>query len=425
MKKKIIIGSLIVVLVAVLAAVNIIRSSDSTAVFGGGKALSIRTVEIRKGEISSYISANGNVEEIEKAEIHFDTPLKVEKLPVSVNQKVSKGQTLVELDMDSIEMELEKLRLNKRIQEISMSSNTLESEVTRAANAVKSAENAYKDSLSAYVKNKELFEANAISRSELEAAEKALSAAEIALNNARVSYESAVSGRNTNRKTAEENLKAIELSISDLEAKVEKIKKSTLSPIDGYLSEVNLTEGAYTSSMQPAFIIVNLDRLQVKANVREYDIKDVKVGQTARITGDSLDKDRDIKGRITSIAPVAKINRTSSGEEVIIETIVSIDDGQSGIKPGISVTCDIYTNEKKDVLIAPMQVIDEDKDGNKFVFVVRDGVMHKKTVKTGISSDMNVEILEGLSEGDTVVLEPQPVYKDGVKVKIINEGTMK
>lgn len=425
MKKKIIIGSLIVVLVAVLAAVNIIKSNDSTAVFGGGKAFSVRTVEIHKGEISSYISANGKVEEIEKAEIYFDTPLKVVKLPVSVNQKVSRGQTLVELDMDSLETELEKLRLNKRIQEISMNSNTLESEVTRAANAVKSAENAYNDSLSAYVKSKELFEANAISKSELEAAEKALSAAEIALNNARVSYESAVSGRNANRNTAEENLKAIELSISDLEARIEKIKKSTVSPIDGYLSEVNLTEGAYTSSMQPAFVVVNLDRLQVKANVREYDIKDVKVGQTVRITGDSLDKDMDIKGRITSIAPVAKINRTTSGEEVIIETIVSIDDGQSGIKPGISVTCDIYTNERKDVLIAPMQVIDEDKDGNKFVFVVRDGVMHKKTVKTGISSDMNVEILEGLSEGDTVVLEPQPIYKDGAKVKIINEGTMK
>jgi multidrug efflux pump subunit AcrA (membrane-fusion protein) len=85
------------------------------------------------------------------------------------------------------------------------------------------------------------------------------------------------------------------------------------------------------------------------------------------------------------------------------------------------VTCDIFTNEKENVLVAPLNIVDGDKDGNKFVYVIdqKKNIMVRKPVKFGVVSDMKAEVLEGLNEGDMVVLDPQPTHKDGAKVKVL------
>lgn len=81
MKKKIIIGSIIAVVILALVAVNVIKSKNATSAFAGsGKTVTAKTVKISKGSISSSISASGTVEEIDKAEVYFDTALRVKKI---------------------------------------------------------------------------------------------------------------------------------------------------------------------------------------------------------------------------------------------------------------------------------------------------------------------------------------------------------
>ena len=150
-------------------------------------------------------------------------------------------------------------------------------------------------------------------------------------------------------------------------------------------------------------------------------MRGVQVGQKVVITGEGIDESANVLGKVESISPIAKTNITSGGEEIAIEVIISIDESEVELKPGLSVTCDIYTNEKSNILVAPLNIVKEDKDGNMFAYVINDqNIAVEKQVKFGLISDMLGEVLEGLEEGDLVILDPQPTHKDGVKVKVLD-----
>jgi multidrug efflux pump subunit AcrA (membrane-fusion protein) len=417
-KKALIIGA--GVLAVVLIAVGIIRAMGDS----GGNAVKVQTVRIEKGELSSYISADGVIEEVKKTEGFFDTPLKVNKVLVKEGDKVAKGQTLLELDMDALTSQLETLKINRNSQQISLESKALDAEVERALISLKAAERNYNDAKKAYEDNKALYEANAISKAELDRSETAFIEAQSGvggLNNARLAYNTAVENRDNSKKSYEDNLKVTDIQISDLEKKISLINELCISPVNGIVAEVNVQEGGFTSNMQAAYKIIDPNDLQVRAKINEYDIKDVQPGQKVRITGDAIDKNDEVSGSVSSISPIAVTNMLSGGNETVVEVLIKVDGAGDVLKPGLNVTCDIATVDKKDILLAPMEAITPDKDDNIMVFVVDEDskTMVQKKVTVGINSDMHIEILEGIEEGDLVVLDPQPSYTDGMRVNPI------
>lgn len=289
--KKVVKIIIVIAVLGGLVGLTYLLSGNMEQVFSSSTVYSVKTVEIGKGSISSSVSASGKIEEVDSYDVYIDNPVKVKKLLVEKYQKVSKGQQLVEFDIEDMETELEKLKINKKVQELSQNSPTVDAEIKRAESAVKSAEQALSDAEKKYEDSKKLFEAQAISKSELDMAENAVRDARTALENATVAYNAAVESKDVDQKVKKENLNALILSISDLEKKIQKTKESMFCPFDGIVTEINIQEGAYTSNMQPAFRIVNLDKLKVKAMVNEYNIKDVKVGQKVRITGDAIRED--------------------------------------------------------------------------------------------------------------------------------------
>lgn len=423
MNKKLIIGGIIVIATIALIAVNIARNSSSSPAFGGGPSFSVKVSTVEKGEISSYISSDGVIEEAEKAEVFFDTPMKANKVLVKRGDAVKKGQKLLELDLDSMNSQLETLKINKNTQELALASKTMDTEVERALSALKSAERNYNDTKKTYENNKALYESNAISKNELDMSEKAFIEADTGMNglgNAKLNYQNALESRKNGKLTNEDNLKVTNLQIEQLEKSLSKIADASVSPMDGVIAEINVQDGSFTSSMQYAYKVINPDKLQVKAEIKEYDIKNVAAGQNVRITGDAIDKNAVVTGKVTSVSPVAVTNVTASGNETVIEVMVGIEGAGDILKPGLNVTCDISTVDKKDVLIAPMETVIPDKDDNMIVYVVdpEKSTMSEKKVTLGINSDMNVEIVNGLNEGDLVVMSPKPTYKEGAKVRI-------
>ncbi|HPD00802.1 MAG TPA: efflux RND transporter periplasmic adaptor subunit [Acetivibrio sp.] len=419
--KKVITVIVILAVIGGLIGLSYFISNNMSEVFSQGTVYSVKAAEIGKDSISSSITASGIVEEVESFDIYVDNPTKVNKLLVKKYQKVSKGQQLMELDIESLENELDKLQINKKVQELSKNSPTIDAEIKRAESAVTSAEKALSDCEENYEKSKKLFEAQAISKNDLDMAEKAVTDAKTALDNAKVAYDAAVKNRNVDRDVKEENLNATILGIAELEKRIKNAKESMICPVDGVIVEMNIQEGAYTSNVQPIFKIVNLDKLQVKAEINEYSIKDVKEGQKVVITGDAIDENIEVLGVVESIFPVAKKNMSSGGEEVVVEVVISIDNINAALKPGLSVDCKIMTLEKQDIVVVPIGALKIDKDENEYVLKIdkEKGVMVRQDVKLGIISDMMAEVLDGLAEGDLIVDDPQSFHKDGSKVKIL------
>ncbi len=418
MNKKVMIGGIIVIVAAGLITAGIVKSVAS-----GGNSIPVSVATIEKGSISSTISSDGVLEEVDKAEVFFDTPLKVDKVFVEEGQKVTKGQPLLELDIDALNSQLETLKVNRNAQQLSVDSKALDAEVERASNNLKAAERNYNDSKKKYEDNKALYASNAISKAELDMSENAFIEADSGmsgLKNARLAYNTAVENRNNTKATASDSLKATDIQIGDLEKKIASIKEDCTSPIDGVVANVSVDTGSYTSAMQAAYKIINPDKLQIRAKINEFDIKSVAAGQKVNITGDAIPKETEVTGVVKSISPVAITNMTSNGSETVVEVIVQVDGAGDVLKPGLNVTCEISTVNKDNILLAPMEAFVPDKDNNMMAFIVdgKTNVLTQKKVDIGINSDMQVEVLNGLNEGDKVVLDPQPSYRDGLHVRI-------
>lgn len=449
MKKKVIIGGVIAVVVLGLVVVNVVKSNTAVPAFGGGgKAFSVKVKKLEKGNISASISASGSVEEVEKSDVYLDTGLKVDKVLVEKNQKVARGQKLFSINMDAINSELDQAKIKKNVQELTIqktrimdgtkSTAALEAALVVAENNLKNAESTYDDAVKAHEKNKALFEVNAIAKNDLERSEKAVNDTKIALDTAQANYRSSLdnleetrknntksaSSTNLDLETQEQNLKATLLSIADIEKKIKTIQDSMLAPIDGAVTDVLIKDGALSNGAQPALTITNTDKLQIKAAVKEFDIRNVAVGQSVSITGDAISKEDDVKGKVTSIAPTARKNKTTSGDETVIDVVVSIEKSSPVIKPGLGVTCSIFTKDKTGVVVTALDTLLSDKDDKNYVYVYdeKEGVIRQKFVKLGITSDMNAEIMDGLNEGEQVVIDPQPTLKDGAKAKVNNTG---
>lgn len=446
MKKKLIIGICVGVLVIALVAAGIAKNAGSA---GKGPVFSVNAAEIKKDDISSSISANGTVAEVEKSEVYLDTPVKVTKLLIKQNDVVKKGQKLAEFDLEALNMELEQQRLQMKTQELMLKKLKLtdttvsvassQNSVKVAENSVASAQRTYDLALKERDDTKALYDMGDKSKSELDRAENALKDAEAALKNAKLSLESQKEAFNSTNKTNNQNtsskqidiesqqvaIQTTQLAIKQLESKVKKCQEAMYAAMDGIASKVNVTEGSFTPNGQPVFTVVNPDKLEVMLNINEYNAKIIKPGQSVDITGDSIPEKDKITGKVKTVSPVANTNMNSSGsQETVIQVVVSIDSANEAIKPGITVNCDIKTVDMKDVLTLQLDMLIPDKDGNNFVYVISEDkqTMKKVAVELGTTSDMKAELKTGdIKEGDLVVMNPKTTYKDGSRVKL-SEG---
>lgn len=435
MKKRVIIFiGIIIVLTALFAAYR----SNLVPAFAGRRLVSVNVAGISRGEISSKVTASGVVEEALSKEVYVDGTLKLKKLLVDEYDIVTKGQKLFELDLESTEFELEQLKSNRAVQTMNIEklsatdtkrdTKSLELSLAASENSVKNARIAYDQSVKA------LMDAASVSGSDTSRLESNVESAKISLDNAEINLSSAVNNLEEARKSnvrseenkiidlkiQQENLRILDLRIKDAEDKIVKLEESQYSLMDGIISNIYVNEGLFTSSARSVLKIIDTARMQVKVQINEYSIKDVKEGQGAVITGDAIPKDYVMTGTIDSIPPYAVNSVSSGGQEAVVEAVISVDNQDGILKPGYTVTCDIVTNTKENILIAPMEIISEESDGTLFAYVVNtdDNTLKKHYLKVGIFSDMFIEVIDGLKEEDLCVLDPQPFYSEGMRVNV-------
>lgn len=446
MKKKVFIGVGLAVIVVTLVAVGIIKNAGSV---GTGAVFTVKTGEIKKGDVSSFVSANGTVSEIEKSEVYLDTPVKVTKLYVNQDDKVKKGQKLADIDLDDLNTQLETQKLQKKSQELllqkavatdtTVSTVAGQTEIKAAESDVASKQRAYDQALKNRNDMKSQYDSGINPKADLDKAENALKDAEDMLNAAKLTLQAKKDVQNETNKSNSKSretkqidietqkvaIETTDVNIKDLENKIKKYQAAMYATMDGIVSQSNVTEGSYTMAGQPVFVIINPSKLEVKLNINEFNAKQMQPGQAVEISGDSIPDTEKVTGKVKTVAPIAKTNTTNSGSsETVIPVIVSIDTITPSIKPGITVSCDIKTVDISNVLTVDLDMLAQDKDDSKYVYVISPDkkTMQKKKIELGTTSDMKAELAGGgLKEGDLVVMNPNPAYKDGARVKIENK----
>lgn len=186
-----------------------------------------------------------------------------------------------------------------------------------------------------------------------------------------------------------------------------------VSPVDGTVVSRNVTVGqtVAASFQTPTLFLIatDLTDMQVDTNVSESDIGGIKEGDKVNFTIDAFPK-RIFAGTVTQM----RQSPQTIQNVVTYDVVVSVDNSDHVLKPGMTAATQIITDERKDVMRVPSQALryvpsgfrpSFGRDGANAVWVLRDGRPVQVPVSTGLDDDTHAEILIGdLKEGDQIVV---------------------
>jgi HlyD family secretion protein len=432
MKQKKIVPVVIVIVVALIVLLVIGKKAGW---FGKEFKISVATQTIETKTITELITANGKIQPMTKVKISPDVSGEIIDLFVVEGQQVKKGDPLC-----TIKPEIYISALNRA--EASLNSSKARQAQTEAQLIEREL---------SFNRAKQLYQSGTIPISEFQTAEASFKVAKAEV------------------KAAEFSVKSAEASVN--EAKEQLIKTRIFAPIEGTVAALNVEKGERvvgTSMMvgTEMMVIADLDKMEVEVQVNENDIVKVALNDTALIEVDAYLK-RKFKGLVTEIANSATTTGSATDQvtnfEVKVmllkESYTDLIDSSSSIiypfRPGMSATVDIQTETRDNVISVPISAVttrikkqgggtEEVKDETKtttesgdsknekvkeekqeIVFVYKDGKVKKVEVKTGIQDNNSIQILNGLSAGDEVVVSPynaiNKTLKDSMLVKKVKE----
>jgi len=171
-----------------------------------------------------------------------------------------------------------------------------------------------------------------------------------------------------------------------------------VAPQDGIVTEINGEIGEIASSSTTFLSIIATDNFEIKSNISEVDIAKVKIDDEVEITFDAFGTDKIFKGKITEINPA----QTEISGVIYYKITATFVGNSEVIKPGMTANLDIMTAKRENALMIPFQALKE-KDGQKYVQVLKNNIAKDIFVRVGLRGDVNLEIINGLTEGQEVI----------------------
>jgi len=195
-------------------------------------------------------------------------------------------------------------------------------------------------------------------------------------------------------------------------AKLELSYTEIRAPIDGVVSQRYVKVGNTIEVNAPTFQITSLEPLVSYLHVPEREYRRIEPGQTAAIAVDALKGIR-FEGTVARVSPV--VDPLTGTFKITIE----VTDLSRNLKPGMFGRISIVYDKHDDALQIPRNAIIQEA-GEPAVFVVDGDTAHRRAISTGYVQGSQVEILDGLADGEQLVLVGQTGLKDGSKVSVIN-----
>jgi HlyD family secretion protein len=347
---------------------------------------SITVAEVKTRTLSDRIIASGlvaAVEEVQVAPLVEGQPL--EALLADVGDMVTEGQVLATLSRTTLDLQKT---------EAVASLAAAESAIAQAQAQLVDAESSAAEAARVASRTAKLREQGTTAQAQLDTANAGSVSANARVTVARQGLESA----RANLALAQARLENIALNLSRTEVR---------APVAGKIVARNAKIGAIaTAAGQPMFVIVRDAALELRADVSETDILRLQPGQKALLKAIGMDGTLDGTVRLVepTIDPTTRLGR------------VRITVGQaSEMRTGMFVEAEILAAQRE-ALAVPVTAVGSSPEGST-VMLVKDGVVERVMVKTGIRDGGMVEVTEGLAEGDQVVLKAGAFVRSGDRIK--------
>ncbi len=375
MKKKIVVLFLAMILIVTLVVgcrekepVNLDEQANNEENY-----IPVVVESTEKTTISKEITFSGKVYAHKEVTILPEVPGKVVNINGHLGTRVKEGSVLFTLNKEDIQ---------KQVSQAKKSVDLAKANYERTKESIENARVNLE-------RTKELYEQGAVSKNQYEQAQ--LAASSTSLDAVKAQYEQAKVGYD----------QALD-SLRDTSVK---------SPISGIISQVNIEEGEMASSAQPAMTIIDMDRVYVEINVTENIINDLYLEQEVVLELPAINND-DFTGKIDRLSPAAD-SRTQ-----LYSVRIYIENDDHIIKPGMFAQIRLNTETREDIIGIKSESVIE-KDGKMVVYVVEDDKALEKEVVIGLDTGTYVEIVEGLTEGENIIVKGQNYVENDSIVKVV------
>lgn len=246
---------------------------------------------------------------------------------------------------------------------------------------------------------------------------------ELAEERARTQFERLQADFDRSQKLAEENLVSEEdfskirfdLTQAEIDWKqkqLELARTKITSPIHGTITERLIHLGELKRENEAVYRLVDFSSLTAPVYVPEKYIRNLRVGQQAFLATPSLGGRR-IAGKVRRISPV--VDSQSGTVKVIIDP-----GSEKGLRPGMFANVQLVLDRHEDTVVIPKKAIIYE-DELPYVFVVEEGIAHKRRLELGYQDELRAEAVSGVGSGEQVVLVGQSALKDGSAVMAEDE----
>ena len=372
--------------VAVLAVVGL-----SLARRGRPHGTEVQTTTVEKRDLTALVLANGKIQPRNKVDISANIPGQILNLAVREGDRVAKGDFLLQIDKAQYQASA------------ASSAANMEALLHDRAAARATLEQARYD----FAKAEKSWDEKLIPETEFRRARSGLEAAEASMSAAEQRVEQARAG---------------------LAGARDSLSKTTIrAPLDGVITALPVHEGevAVIGTMNnPGTVLMtisDLGSIDADLAVDETDLPRLKVGQKVTLGIDAY-PDAKFEGVVREIgsSPIrpgseaATRTGTTTAEAIDFEVKVTLLAPPEGVRPGFSATAEIETGHASQVPAVPLQaLVTRDKDEKdkaagveEGVWMVADGKAKFAPIKTGIAGQVEIEVVDGLAAGDTVITGP-------------------
>jgi HlyD family secretion protein len=423
-KKKILL--VLIMVVFVIGFVVFIRR--------GSKSLSIEVESIEFSTIEKTVDIYGIIEPKETFDIFLPLQQRVTEVFVIEGQEVQEGQILAKLDPSSLEIQREKLLIQKSLltrdkEDLQRGGSydermDIQNAVVAARTLLEAARERMDDAQKSQDVKKQEYQQSKIPFEEVQRSELFFLDAKAQYESVRKTYESAQNKKNSFEEDLQIRIQNIEaqvqllvLDIQDIEKRIEDtfIRSET----NGLLVLFGLKENLQVNAQNNQITTIDKSELKLVSNVPQDDAVEIREVQMATIILKSTS--RIYKGKVSSIKEIASTDGGGQNQLPRQRVEISIMPPLDNLTVGFEADANVVVKKLGDVLVVKRRNLLKDDEGNPYVFIVKEDRARRKFVKTGLFTDFEVEIVEGLDRGDLVIKNPSSEILEGALLEIKSE----
>lgn len=343
---------------------------------GGDDQIKVKTAAVEKGRIEATYTITGALVPAQVADISAQMMGKVTEVNIEEGDTVTQGQVLARLDASQLSAQLSQAQASYQ----------------GAVNVQKQAKITLDNAAATLARTKSLYAEGAAAKVQLDADQKAYDLA-------KSQYEASISSGESGAKASVDSINA-------------QIQNSVIkSPITGVVITKNVTVGETAVVGSPLITVADMSGLKLKGTVSQAALPYIDKGDTVDLSID-IYPDKTFQGTISEIGNMS----VSTGTYFPVEITMA---NTNQMASGISAHADIKAKGTEHLLVPTTAVVD--KNGESYLFVIENGTAKKVAVVTGLKNDDKIEILTGLSGGETVAVTNANHLFDEMPVQVVKD----